>query len=64
MPSSVVSSFHYDKKTQVLTVVFVSGNVYLYKNVPAALYEEMRNAFSKGVFFNERIKGIYPFEKK
>lgn len=63
MPSTVIKSFSYDAAKQWLRVVFVSGTVYVYKKVPEKVYEEMRNAFSKGTFLNERIKGTYAFEK-
>ena len=64
MPSTVISSFHYDKAKHELTVIFISGTVYIYKKVPESTYEEMKRSSSKGVFLNERIKGIYKFEKK
>ncbi|MEO8860992.1 MAG: KTSC domain-containing protein [Ginsengibacter sp.] len=34
MPSSVVSSIQYDASKAVLTIIFVSGMVYKYKDVP------------------------------
>jgi len=63
MPSSVVKFFKYNEQTKTLRVVYTSGIVYDYLKVPASVYEEMRNAFSKGVFLNTRIKGFYKFEK-
>ena len=63
MPSSVVNKMHYDPKKHVLTIVYVSGNVYDYKDVPEQVYQEMKTAFSKGEFLNEHIKGKYSFEK-
>lgn len=64
MPSTVISSFHYDKAKRELTVIFISGTVYIYKKVPEDVYEEMKNASSKGIFLNRHIKGAYKFEKK
>ena len=63
MPSTVISSFHYDKMKHQLTVIFVSGTVYNYKKVPEEVYEEMKKAFSKGAFLNEHIKGTYKYQK-
>jgi len=63
MPSSVVHRMHYDPKKQVLTIVYISGNVYDYRNVPEAVYLDMKAALSKGEFLNHHIKGKYPFEK-
>ena len=64
MPSTVISSFHYDKATHELTVVFISGTVYIYEKVPESTYEEMKRSSSKGVFLNKHIKGTYKFEKR
>ena len=63
MPSTVISSFHYDAEKTVLKVIFTTGKVYEYINVPAFINEEMRAAFSKGTYFNERVKGHYKFRK-
>ena len=63
MPSTVVASFHYDIANQALRVIFVSGTVYDYFNVPAKVYEAMKAADSKGTFLNEQIKGFYHFKK-
>lgn len=64
MPSTVISSFRYNKKNRILTVVFLSGSVYTYKNVPEDLYLNMKNASSKGSFLNKEIKGNFDFEKE
>lgn len=63
MPSSVVHRIHYDPQKHVLTVVYVSGNVYAYKDVPERVYKEMKTAHSKGEFLNYHIKGKYSYEK-
>ena len=63
MPSTVISQYSYDPAKQVLRVVFVSGLIYNYKNVPQEVYNEMKMSFSKGTYLNKHIKGIYPFEK-
>jgi len=63
MPSSVISTFRYDKVRKDLIVVFVSGTAYSYKDVPEAVYEEMKASFSKGAYLNDKIKPTYKFEK-
>jgi len=63
MPSSVIASFHYNGAQHALDVVFNSGNVYRYLNVPEEVYESMKNAFSKGTFLNTEIKPKYRFKK-
>ncbi|UYQ95995.1 KTSC domain-containing protein [Chitinophaga horti] len=53
----------YDPASLTLRVVYVSGMVYDYHDVPPGVYESMRRATSKGRFLNRHIKGHYPFEK-
>jgi hypothetical protein len=63
MPSSVVASIQYDVSSSTLRVTYVSGMAYDYKNVPEDVYAAMKNAFSKGTFLNQHIKGKYAYEK-
>ena len=63
MPSSVVAAFKYDAASAVLRVTYVSGKVYDYRNVPEGVYNEMKEAPSKGTFLNNVIKRNYPFKK-
>jgi len=63
MPSSVIGNVHYDVRTATLTIVFVSGTVYAYRNVPRSIYQAMKTAGSLGTYFNRHIKGKYPFER-
>ena len=63
MPSTVIASFKYDSDNHILQIRFVSGILYNYKNVPEELYDAMKKAFSKGIFFNEHIKDKFEFEK-
>ncbi|PRY50338.1 KTSC domain-containing protein [Arcticibacter pallidicorallinus] len=63
MPSSVISSYHFEPSSRTLTVVFLSGMVYEYQGVPESLYDEMKAVKSKGTFLNKRVKGVYPYRK-
>jgi KTSC domain len=63
MPSTVISQFHYNADSRTLKVVFVSGIVYEYKNVPEEVCEAMKTSRSKGIYFNQHIKGKFKFEK-
>ena len=63
MPSSVVTAIRYDVITSTLRVIYVSGSVYDYKQVPEKIYKDMRAASSKGEFLNKHIKPNYEFEK-
>jgi KTSC domain len=58
MPSTVIHRISYEPATSSLTIEFVSGNVYLYKNVPEQVYKNMKAAFSKGLYFNSHITGM------
>ncbi len=63
MPSTVIRRFDYDPRTCSLDVEFVSGRVYRYREVPAQVAEAFRDAFSKGRFFNTRIRDEFDFEE-
>jgi lysyl-tRNA synthetase class 2 len=60
MPSSVIRTFSYDPDARQLHVTFVSGRRYRYDAVPREVYEGMRRAFSKGQFFNSRVRDAFP----
>jgi hypothetical protein len=53
----------YDPDSHTLRIIFVSGMVYDYLNVPEKVYREMKEASSKGTFLNRRIKTKFPFKK-
>jgi hypothetical protein len=54
---------HYDPGSKTLRVIFLSGAIYDYKEVPERVYENMKAAPSKGIFLNREIKGRYDFEQ-
>ena len=53
----------YDIATSTLTITFVSGMVYNYKNVPEEVYNALKTSGAKGIFLNQHIKGKYQFVK-
>lgn len=62
MPSTAIEDIDYDPETRILSVTFVpTGQRYIYADVPADLVEEFRSAFSKGRFFNLRIRDQFPY---
>ena len=63
MPSSVVANFSYDIQKSLLRVVFISGTVYDYLDVPESVYQAMQSAGSKGTYLNLHVKGSYDFKK-
>lgn len=64
MPSSVISSFEFNPDKHILTIKFVSGMIYFYFNVPFSVYEAMKHAKSKGIYFNQHIRDNYSFKKQ
>ena len=56
MPSTVIRRFVYDPARQQLWVEFVTGRRYVYDDVPEEVAETFRSAFSKGIYFNSRIR--------
>jgi hypothetical protein len=57
--SSMICAIGYDAKTQEMRVVFNSGAVYHYLQVPPEDYEGLLKAGSKGRYMNENIIGVY-----
>ena len=62
MPSTVIKHFSYDPVAAILTVTFLSGDVYAYKNVPEKIYKSLKTAGSKGRYFNKFIRDTFVFE--
>ncbi len=63
MPSTVISTMSYDAAIATLRIIFVSGMIYDYKNVPEEVYNALKTSGAKGIYLNQHIKGKYPFEK-
>lgn len=63
MPSSVILKYKYDEAVKALEITFISGAVYVYKDIPLAVFDRFREAFSKGIFFNKYIKPKFAFER-
>jgi hypothetical protein len=58
--SSMIHAVGYDRKTKELEVVFNSGAVWIYEDVPRGVYKELMEAESKGRFMRSEIIGCYP----
>lgn len=61
MPSTVIQRFDYDHESQALDITFTTGRLYRYHDVPPDMVDRFRAAFSKGRFFNARIRDSYDF---
>lgn len=64
MPSSVIRKYLYKPELQILTIVYVSGAVYDYLDVPQQVFDDFRAAFSKGTYLNKNIKPNFRYEKR
>ncbi len=61
--SSLIRSVGYDIASSVMEVEFDAGSVYEYFDVPLSIYSELMSAGSKGSYFNEYVKDLYPYEQ-
>lgn len=61
--SSSVAEVGYAMESMVLEVLFHSGSVYQYFDVPEVVFAEMLQAESIGRFLNEHIKDNYRYTK-
>ena len=63
MPSNVIRSFDYDFAKRELLVHFVTGRRYVYLECPPDEVDRLRAAFSKGRYFNRRIRDRYRYRE-
>jgi len=63
MPSTVISSINYDAVARRLTIAYVSGQTYVYKEVPETVYKELKASRVKGRYLRFFIKDQFPYEK-
>ena len=61
MPSAVILSFRYLAPARELEIEFTSGRRYRYLDVPPEIAAAMREAFSKGQYFNRHIRDHFAF---
>lgn len=62
--SSLIRSIGYDFPNSVLEVELLpNGRVYRYYDVPLSIYNELMAADSKGSYFNEWVRDLYPYEE-
>jgi hypothetical protein len=64
MPSSVIRAFWYHPAQRRLDVLFVNGRRYSYHDVPLAIAEALRQAPSKGAYFNARVRDRFRFSRE
>ena len=59
--STTLRAVAYDDRRRVLQLEFRTRAIYRYYGVPAAVYEALRGASSKGSYFNRVIRGRFPY---
>lgn len=57
--SSVLAGLRYDRDRQLLWLRFQTGEIYVYRNVPAVVPQALVDASSHGQYFNSAIRGRY-----
>jgi hypothetical protein len=62
LESTLLASVSYDGRRRLLDVVFRSGALYRYFNVPSASYLGLLAAVSKGTYFNRHIRNCFPYQ--
>jgi len=63
MPSTVINTMAYDAETKTLTIAYVSGQTYVYRDVPETVYKELKASRVKGRYLRFFVKDKYAFEK-
>jgi hypothetical protein len=61
--SSVIDTVVYSRSKGVLEIGFTSGRRYRYRGAPDVVYEELMTAPSRGRYFQEKIRDVYPAER-
>lgn len=58
--SSMISAVRYDRSAKTLDVIFNSGAMWRYEEVPPGVYKELMDSGSKGSYMRYAIIGEYP----
>jgi len=59
--STTLATVAYDETRRLLQLEFCSRAIYLYFGVPAAVHQALLGAPSKGRYFNQTIRGRFPY---
>jgi KTSC domain len=60
--STTLRSAGHDPQSAILELQFCNGAVYQYFLVPPWVYQDLLGARSKGGYFNQNIRGRYPYQ--
>jgi hypothetical protein len=59
--SDAIHAIGYDRKLQILELIFNSGSIYQYRDVPKEVYYGLMISDSKGQFFQDNIRGEFDY---
>lgn len=59
--SDVIHAIGYDEDVSVMEVIFNSGQIYQYRNVPRQVFEQFLRAESKGNYFQNNIRDEFDY---
>ena len=59
--STTLATVGYDEARQLLQLGFRNRAIYQYFGVPALVHEALLGAPSKGSYFNQTIRGCFPY---
>lgn len=60
--STTLASAGHEGRAAILELLFRNGAVYQYFHVPAEVHRGLLGAPSKGRYFNQHIRGRYPYK--
>lgn len=60
--SIAIQEFDYDEPKKILRITFENGGVYQYHDVPSNIYKGLKDAPSKGQYFNQKIRDQFGFD--
>lgn len=61
--STTLATVAYDKTPELLQLAFRSQAIYHYADVPAIVHQALLSAPSKGSYFNQAIRGRFPYKR-
>ena len=63
LESTTLATVAYDELQQLLQLEFCSRAIYLYWGVPAIVHQSLLSAPSKGRYFQQAIRGHFPYQR-
>lgn len=61
--SSNVAEIGYDENQRIMEVLFRSGTIYQYFDVPPQIYAELMQSSSVGSYLNSNVKGSFRYAR-